>query len=74
MSETTTLKEIMQDVKTKILHPNLSFIEVFYKALELKKGSNKHLYLIKNAIDRLEKASISLNINETKIYDLKRSQ
>ena len=54
------------------LYPDLHFIEAFRRALEIKTGTKSHLYNIKCAIDRLEKASEVLEMQNIKIKDLRR--
>ena len=54
------------------LYPDLLFIEAFRRALEIKSGTKSHLYNIKRAIERLEKASEALGMQYIKIKDLRR--
>ena len=54
------------------LYPDLHFIEAFRRALEIKTGTKSHLYNIKCAIDRLEKASEVLEMQNIKVKDLRR--
>jgi site-specific recombinase, phage integrase family len=54
------------------LYPDLLFIEAFRRALEIKSGTKSHLYNIKCAIDRLEKASEVLEMQNIKVKDLRR--
>ncbi|WP_273084520.1 tyrosine-type recombinase/integrase [Capnocytophaga gingivalis] len=54
------------------LYPDLLFIEAFKRALEIKSGTKSHLYNIKRAIERLEKASEALGMQYIKIKDLRR--
>lgn len=54
------------------LYPDLLFIEAYRRALEIKSGTKSHLYNIKCAIDRLEKASEALGMQYIKIKDLRR--
>ena len=54
------------------LYPDLHFIEAFRRALEIKTGTKSHLYNIKCAIDRLEKASEVLEMQNIKVKELRR--
>ena len=54
------------------LYPDLHFIEAYRRALEIKSGTKSHLYNIKCAIDRLEKASEVLEMQNIKVKDLRR--
>lgn len=54
------------------LYPDLLFIEAFKRALEIKSGAKSHLYNIKRAIERLEKASEALGMQYIKVKDLRR--
>ena len=54
------------------LYPDLLFIEAYRRALEIKSGTKSHLYNIKRAIERLEKASEALGMQYIKIKDLRR--
>ena len=54
------------------LYPDLLFIEAYRRALEIKTGTKSHLYNIKCAIDRLEKASEVLEMQNIKVKDLRR--
>lgn len=54
------------------LYPDLLFIEAFKRALEIKSGTKSHLYNIKRAIERLEKASEALGMQYIKVKDLRR--
>ena len=54
------------------LYPDLLFIEAFKRALEIKSGTNSHLYNIKRAIERLEEASEALGMQYIKVKDLRR--
>ena len=54
------------------LYPDLHFIEAFRRALEIKTGNKSHLYNIKCAIDRLEKASEVLEMQNIKVKELRR--
>jgi integrase len=56
------------------LNPELLVIDAFRGAFENIKGTKEHLYQIKNAIDRFEKATIKLRFDTIIIYDFKRSQ
>ena len=60
------------NLKDEGLYPDLIFIEAFRRALEIKSGTKSHLYNIKRAIERLEKASEALGMQYIKIKDLRR--
>ena len=60
------------NLKDEGLYPDLIFIEAFKRALEIKSGTKSHLYNIKRAIERLEKASEALGMQYIKIKDLRR--
>ncbi|WP_392447962.1 tyrosine-type recombinase/integrase [Capnocytophaga canis] len=59
-------------VQKEGLHPDLPFIEAFNRALSQKKGNKRHLYDISCAINRIEKASEALEMQNIKIKDLRR--
>ena len=59
-------------IRDEGLYPDLLFIEAFRRALEIKSGTKSHLYNIKRAIERLEKASEALGMQYIKIKDLRR--
>ncbi|MGV3695489.1 hypothetical protein [Flavobacterium sp.] len=66
-----TLEEI---VKPKLeLNPDMLMIDGFRAALKKLKKTPKHLYQIKCAIDRYEKAAVQLRMTDITISDLKRS-
>ena len=60
------------NLRNEGLYPDLLFIEAYRRALEIKSGTKSHLYNIKCAIDRLEKASEALGMQYIKIKDLRR--
>ena len=59
-------------IRDEGLYPDLLFIEAYRRALEIKSGTKSHLYNIKRAIERLEKASEALGMQYIKIKDLRR--
>lgn len=60
------------NLRNEGLYPDLLFIEAYRRALEIKSGTKSHLYNIKRAIERLEKASEALGMQYIKIKDLRR--